>query len=66
MPTSILGAGLALYLPKAQVKIIFDILHNLQYIFKAAYVGMVEESPKKQVVIEPKNLIYSSDSLAVR
>ncbi|CAN5643329.1 phosphoribosylformylglycinamidine cyclo-ligase [soil metagenome] len=58
-----MGAGFAVYVPKADAQKVVDIAaaNNL----KALVAGRVESGPK-QVVIEPKNITFASDTLEVR
>jgi phosphoribosylformylglycinamidine cyclo-ligase len=58
-----MGAGYAVYLPAAEAKKVIDICktHNL----KAYDAGVVMTGPKS-VVIKPKSITFSSDSLEVR
>lgn len=63
-----MGAGFALYVPQDDVKKVWSILHsyNPPYRHTAVYAGHVEASDVKRVVINPKNLIYGEETLAVR
>ncbi len=58
-----MGAGFAIFIPQKDVEKVLKIAkkHNIQ----AYNAGFVEKGPK-QVIIEPKNIIFSSDSLNVR
>jgi len=58
-----MGAGFALYVTEAQAIQVIDIAQNLG--LRAFVAGHIEEGDKK-VVIKPKNLEYSGETLAVR
>lgn len=58
-----MGAGFALYVPAASAKKIVAIAKKQG--LKAWNAGVVEEGPK-QVVIKPKNITFSEDTLGVR
>lgn len=58
-----MGAGFAIFTPKDEVQKIIEIAqkHNI----KTYEIGVVEKG-EKQVIIEPKNITYKSESLQVR
>jgi phosphoribosylformylglycinamidine cyclo-ligase len=58
-----MGAGFAVFVPRAEAQKVVEtaLANNL----KAWIAGRVEAGPK-QVIIEPKDIIFSSDSLEVR
>jgi len=59
-----MGAGFALYVPKADVdKVVYTAALKG---FKAINAGHVERSREKKVVIKPKGLEYSGETLGVR
>ncbi len=58
-----MGAGYAIYLPKAQAKKTQGIA--AEYGFQSWVAGQLEKGPK-QVVIKPKNIVFKSESLRVR
>ncbi|HEY1085521.1 MAG TPA: AIR synthase related protein [Candidatus Saccharimonadales bacterium] len=58
-----MGAGFAVYLPEAQASEVIDVATNCG--LKATLAGKVEEG-SKQVVIRPKNITFSEDTLGVR
>lgn len=58
-----MGAGFALYVSEADVKKVIDVAKNLG--LRAFTAGHIEDGDKK-VVIRPKGLEYSGDTLAVR
>ena len=59
-----MGAGFAIYVPERDVPTVLDVAKGLP--FGAFRAGHVEKSATKRVVITPKGLEYSSDTLAVR
>lgn len=62
-----MGAGFALYVPEADVVKVMDKIASWYYQrFRAYHVGYIEQSKEAKVIIEPKNLEYSSDTLKVR
>lgn len=63
-----MGAGFALYVPEADVKMVWDVLEEYEYPnrFGACLAGHIEKSDTKKVVINPKNLEYLGSTLAVR
>jgi phosphoribosylformylglycinamidine cyclo-ligase len=58
-----MGAGYAIYVPQKEVESTIDICEQNEK--KAWHAGNVEAGPK-QLIIEPKNLVFSGASLAVR
>ena len=59
-----MGVGFALYVPESDVATVLDVAKGLP--FGAFRAGHVERSAAKRVVITPKRLEYSADTLAVR
>ncbi len=59
-----MGAGFAIYLPEKDVPTVLDVVKGFP--FAALRAGHIETSPAKRVLIAPKGLEYSSDTLAVR
>jgi phosphoribosylformylglycinamidine cyclo-ligase len=59
-----MGAGFAIYVPEADVARVLDIARSFP--FNAMRAGQVEKSATKKVVIAPKGLEYTADTLAVR
>jgi len=59
-----MGAGFAIYLPEHDVRAVLEIAKAFP--FAATHAGHVEKSSSKRVVITPKSLEYSGDTLAVR
>ena len=59
-----MGAGFAIYVPEKDVAAVLDVAKAAP--FQALHAGHIEESATKEVVIEPKGLEYSSDTLQVR
>jgi len=59
-----MGAGFAIYLPEKDVPTVLDVVKGFP--FAALRAGHIETSPAKRVLIVPKGLEYSSDTLAVR
>jgi phosphoribosylformylglycinamidine cyclo-ligase len=59
-----MGAGFAIYVPESDVPAVLDIVKAFP--FSALHAGHVEKSVTKRVVIAPKSLEYSADSLGVR
>jgi phosphoribosylformylglycinamidine cyclo-ligase len=59
-----MGAGFAIYLPQNDVKAVLEIASAFP--FAARQAGHVEKSATRRVVITPKNLEYSGDTLSVR
>ena len=59
-----MGAGFALYVPEREVPKIVEIAQSFPFnVFRAGY---VEKTAAKKVVIQPKSIEYSADTLAVR
>jgi phosphoribosylformylglycinamidine cyclo-ligase len=63
-----MGAGFALYVPQEDVQKVRAVVdeHVFEYGFGMIAAGHVEKSETKRVVIEPKELVYEADTLAVR
>ena len=59
-----MGAGFAMYVPESDVSAVLDIAKACP--FASFRAGHVERSPAKRVVISPKGLEYSADTLGVR
>ena len=59
-----MGAGFAIYVAESDVPTVLDIAKGLP--FGAFRAGHVEKSATKRVVINPKGLEYSADTLGVR
>jgi phosphoribosylformylglycinamidine cyclo-ligase len=59
-----MGAGFAVYVPEKDVPRVLDIARSFP--FNALRAGQVENSATKKVVIAPKGLEFSADTLAVR
>ncbi len=59
-----MGAGFAIYVPEKDVATVLDVAKAFP--FGALHAGHVERVPTKRVVITPKGLEYSADTLAVR
>jgi phosphoribosylformylglycinamidine cyclo-ligase len=59
-----MGADFAIYVPKSEVKSVISIADSLK--FDAWHAGYIEKSEKKKVVIKPKGLEYSEETLKVR
>jgi phosphoribosylformylglycinamidine cyclo-ligase len=59
-----MGAGFAVYVPETDVAAVLDLARA--YPFAALRAGHVEESAVRRVVIRPKQLEYSADTLLVR
>jgi phosphoribosylformylglycinamidine cyclo-ligase len=59
-----MGAGFAVYVPEKDVAMVLDVAKAFP--FGALRAGHVETSATKRVVIGPKSLEYSADTLAVR
>lgn len=60
-----MGAGFALYVSQEQAKATVRFINSGKYGFRAIEAGVIEEG-LKQVVIEPKNLVFKSETLDVR
>lgn len=58
-----MGAGFAIFVPQKDVEKILEI--SVKHKIKAYEIGKVE-SGEKRIIIEPKNIIYSADTLQVR
>lgn len=62
-----MGAGFALYLPRAEVKKLWDVFHHhAPWPFGLTLAGHIEAADAKKVVIRPKDLEFGADSLQVR
>lgn len=63
-----MGAGFALYVPPDDVKTIHGILdrYSGRNRVSAVLAGYVEESREKKVVIKPKGITFTADSLNIR
>lgn len=65
-----MGAGFALYVPERDVKRVLSVLesntYRFQESFRAVRAGHIEKSNGKRVVILPKELVYSEETLKVR
>jgi phosphoribosylformylglycinamidine cyclo-ligase len=59
-----MGAGFAVYVPEKDVPTVLDVAKAFP--FGAFRAGHVEKSANKRVVIAPKGLEYSGDTLGVR
>ncbi len=59
-----MGAGFAIYIPEKDVDPVMDIARAFP--FDAMRGGFIEDSATRRVVIRPKGLEYSADSLGVR
>ncbi|HEY5140878.1 MAG TPA: AIR synthase-related protein [Methylococcales bacterium] len=59
-----MGAGFAIYVPKADIKKVIKVAKSLG--FKAFHAGHIEQSDVKKVIIKPKGLEYLGSTLAVR
>lgn len=62
-----MGAGFALYVPESDVKKVLE-LAATSYLnkFGVIHAGHIEASDEKKVIIKPKNLEYSADTLKIR
>ena len=58
-----MGAGFAVFVPEKEAQKVVQIAKKNG--LKAYIAGQVEKGPK-QVIIEPKNIIFSEDSLKIR
>jgi phosphoribosylformylglycinamidine cyclo-ligase len=58
-----MGAGFAVFLPKAEAERVVEIAAKQQ--LKATIAGVVEKG-KKSVIIEPKSIVFESNTLEVR
>jgi len=58
-----MGAGFAIYVPRDQAEKVVEIAKSVQ--LNAIVAGSVQTGPK-QVVIKPKDIVFSGDSLEVR
>lgn len=66
-----MGAGFALYLPKDEVKKVWDVYYRYQsrdfsWGYGLVNAGRIEASDEKKVVIRPKGITFTGDELRVR
>ncbi len=63
-----MGAGFALYVPQHEVPAVRSLFDQDPRFrdFSAYPVGHIEETEDKKVVIQPRNLVYTADTLALR
>jgi phosphoribosylformylglycinamidine cyclo-ligase len=64
-----MGAGFALYVAERDVPEVYEAeqtIASLGHPYRALHAGHIESSEAKRVVIKPKGLEYSAESLAVR
>jgi phosphoribosylformylglycinamidine cyclo-ligase len=59
-----MGAGFAIYVPEKDVAAVLEMTRAFP--FGALRAGHIEKADQKKVVIRPKNLEYSGDTLSVR
>lgn len=59
-----MGAGFAMYVSERDVSAVLEI--SAAFPFKATRAGHIEKSDRKKVVIRPKGLEFSADTLSVR
>lgn len=59
-----MGAGFALFVSESDVSAVLSVASTLG--LRALYAGHVKESDSKKVVIQPKGLEYSGDTLKIR
>jgi phosphoribosylformylglycinamidine cyclo-ligase len=59
-----MGAGFAIYVPETDVATVLDV--TKAFPFAALHAGHVDKSASKRVVLTPKGLEYSAETLAVR
>lgn len=59
-----MGAGFAVYVPEKDVPGVLDVTRSFP--FNALHAGHIEQSDRKKVVLSPKSLEYTSETLAVR
>ncbi|MFA6099888.1 MAG: AIR synthase-related protein [Patescibacteria group bacterium] len=59
-----MGAGFALFVPETHVAKTLEVIAKCG--FDALEAGHIEESSQKQVIIEPKGLVYDGSELGVR
>jgi phosphoribosylformylglycinamidine cyclo-ligase len=59
-----MGAGFAIYVPESNVAAVLEVARAFP--FKAMRAGHVEKSESRKVVIRPKSIEFSGDSLGVR
>lgn len=63
-----MGAGFALYVPRSDVRKVFDVLEEYEGAnrFGAVIAGHIYPSARRKVVISPLHLEFTSETLAVR
>lgn len=63
-----MGAGFAFYVPKADVRKVWDVLHSYDPPNRlgAVYAGHIEQSDERKVIIRPKDLEFTAESLDIR
>ncbi len=63
-----MGAGFAIMVAPEQIPLVEEVMHYManDFAFGATVTGHVEKSADKKVIIKPKGLEYSAQSLAVR
>ena len=63
-----MGAGFALYVPEADAEKVLDVAYGspTTWPFELYWAGHIERSDAKQVIIKPKDIRFSADTLAVR
>jgi phosphoribosylformylglycinamidine cyclo-ligase len=59
-----MGAGFAIYVPEKDVPVVLEVAGAFP--FAALRAGHIEKSAARRVLIAPKHLEYSSDTLSVR
>jgi phosphoribosylformylglycinamidine cyclo-ligase len=59
-----MGAGFAVYVPEKDVPSVLEVAKVFQ--FKALLAGTVENGPRKKVIIRPKGIEFSEETLRVR
>ena len=59
-----MGAGFTIFIPQKDVKLTQEIAKS-KHQLNSLFAGYVEEG-KKQVIIKPKNIVFSADTLGVR
>lgn len=59
-----MGAGFALFVPQEEARCMIDLASVLG--FEAFDAGYVQASPDRKVVIKPKRLVYTGDTLQIR
>lgn len=63
-----MGAGFALYVPREDMRIVWDVLESYDppHRFAAVIAGHIEKSEEKKVVIVPKGIEYAASTLNIR